>query len=166
MGRRGPAPEPTALKLLKGNPGRCPLNEREPTPAAGVPAIPPGLVLDEVAQRQWDELSRILSNMRILTEADGLVLAALCQIYSRWVEASKQLQQGGLTVQVGKIGRQQQNPLVGIVNTCISQMSAMGRELGLSPSSRTNIQTVEPPKTPNKFSQLGLPVNRPTGGAA
>ena len=69
---------------------------REPMPADGAPWIPPGVELDEIAQRQWDELSRILSNMRVLTEADGLILAALCQTFSRWVAASNQLQRTGL----------------------------------------------------------------------
>ena len=32
MGRRGPTPEPTVLRMLRGNPGRRPLNDSEPQP--------------------------------------------------------------------------------------------------------------------------------------
>ena len=31
MGKRGPAPKPTALKVLQGNPGKRKLNDSEPT---------------------------------------------------------------------------------------------------------------------------------------
>ena len=33
MGRHGPAPEPTALKLVHGNPGKRPINKAEPRPS-------------------------------------------------------------------------------------------------------------------------------------
>lgn len=156
MGRRGPAREPTKLKVLKGNPGKRPLNDSEPTPAPGAPCVPAGLELDEVAQQQWDSLSRVLSDMRVLTEADGLILAALCQTYSRWVEASTQLAQSGLIYRTSKSRYVQQNPLLGIVNTCLSQITQFCRELGLTPSARSSIQTTEPKsKTENKFKKLG-----------
>ena len=154
MGQRGPAPEPTRLKKLKGNPGKRPLNEREPEPALGAPEIPPGLDLDEIAMRQWHELSQILTGMRVITEADGIVLASLCQTYSRWVEASKQLEQSGLIFRT-KSGYIQQSPLQGVVNTCIDQINRLSRELGLTPSARTRVQTVEPPRGPNPFAELG-----------
>ena len=32
MATRGRKPKPTALKLLEGNPGKRPLNDREPVP--------------------------------------------------------------------------------------------------------------------------------------
>ena len=39
MGARGPAPEPTALKILAGNPGKRKLPENEPQPQ-GTPICP------------------------------------------------------------------------------------------------------------------------------
>jgi hypothetical protein len=51
MGLRGPAPEPTALKLLRGNPGKRPLNTLEPKPPTG--KRPHCLAhLDEVARKE------------------------------------------------------------------------------------------------------------------
>jgi hypothetical protein len=60
MGRRGPRPEPSSLKLLKGNPGKRPLNEREPKPPAGAPEAPAHL--DEEARREWIEWSGLWSS--------------------------------------------------------------------------------------------------------
>ena len=154
MGRRGPVSEPTKLKLLKGNPGRRPLNDSEPTPTPGAPCVPAGLELDEVAQQQWDNLSRVLADMRVLTKADGLILAALCQTYSRWVEASTQLAQSGLIYRTSKSRYVQQNPLLGIDYTCLSQITQFCRELGLTPSARTSIHAAPPAKTENKFKKL------------
>ena len=45
-------------------------------------------------------------------------------------------------------------------------MNQMARELGLSPSSRTNITTIEPAKAENKFSLLEKKYRlRPLGAA-
>ena len=54
----GPPPQPTALRVLNGNPGRRPLNDREPKPGAGPPRCPP--YLDEEAKRQWKRLLPIV----------------------------------------------------------------------------------------------------------
>lgn len=35
MATRGRKPKPTAMKILEGNPGERPLNEREPIPPKG-----------------------------------------------------------------------------------------------------------------------------------
>ena len=40
MGRRGPAPKPTAIKKAEGNPGKRKLNTEEPQPLPGVPECP------------------------------------------------------------------------------------------------------------------------------
>ena len=167
MARKGPAPQPTRLKLLKGNPGKHPLKKREPEPATVVPSVPRGLELDETAQEQWDDLSRILSDMTVLTEADGLVPAALCQTFSRWAAALKQLQRSGLLYTTGRTGYVQQNPLLGIVNTCLAQINQMSRELGLTPGARSNIKTTDGPARPeNKFSLLEKKYpQRPRGAA-
>ena len=40
MGLREPAPIPTAIRIMEGNPGKRPLNGREPQPAAVEPRCP------------------------------------------------------------------------------------------------------------------------------
>ena len=80
MGLRGPAPKPTAIKRLEGNPGKRKLNETEPKPTMGVPECPD--YLDDVAKKEWGRLTTILTAMKVLTEADYIALANLCQAYS------------------------------------------------------------------------------------
>jgi phage terminase small subunit len=86
MGERGPAPKPTALVLLEGNPGKRPINHAEPKPRLKTPCCPEHL--DAEAKTEWKRLVRILRHMKLLTEADYISLANLCQAYSTMVKAS------------------------------------------------------------------------------
>jgi len=75
MAMRGPAPKPTALNKLLGNPGKRKLNEAQPVPRAGIPEYPDHL--GEIAQKEWQRLVEILLAMRVLTEADYIALGTL-----------------------------------------------------------------------------------------
>lgn len=139
MGLRGPVPKPTALRILEGNPGKRPLNHREPNPG-GVPQCPRHL--DAHARREWRRLLPILLRMRVLTEADYIALANLCQTYSTMVQAQEQLSKAGLLYK-SQSGYIQQSPLLSIVNTCVETINKLCREFGLTPSSRCRL-TVNP----------------------
>ena len=94
MGFRGPAPKPTAIKKIQGNPGKRPLNENEPQLEPGIPECPDHL--DETAQKEWARVSRLLVAMKVLTEADYIALGNLCQAYSTMVAAQRQLNKTGI----------------------------------------------------------------------
>lgn len=155
MGQRGPKPQPTALKILRGNPGKRTLNKREPEPDDTPPTCPSHL--DEVARTEWDKLIPILSRMRVLTEADYITLAALCQTYSRWISAQTELNKSGTAGMLYKTqsGYIQVSPLLQIVNTCADQLTKLCREFGLTPSSRSNVQAREKPKADDPWAALG-----------
>jgi len=138
MGLRGPAPKPTSLVILEGNRGRRPLNDREPKPLAVRPKCP--TYLDEAGQKEWKRLIPILLRMRILTEADGIALANLCQAYSTMTKAQEQLNKAGILYKT-KSGYIQQSPLLGIVNSQIEIINRLCREFGLTPSARSRILT-------------------------
>jgi phage terminase small subunit len=74
----GRRPQPTALKVLRGNPSKTRLNEDEPTPPAGEVVKPAGL--SPGASRVWDEQYPIVSAMRVMTVADVLALETLCEM--------------------------------------------------------------------------------------
>lgn len=137
---RGRKPTPTALKIVRGNPGKRPLNEREPKPKQGRPTCPPHL--DQTARAEWRRLSKILSDSQVLTLADRGVLAAYCVAWSRWVEAEEQVAIEGEVVKSPK-GYPIQNPYLAIANRAIDQMIKIGASLGLDPSSRSrlNVET-------------------------
>lgn len=144
----GRKPKPTIQKILAGNPGKRPLNMNEPKPE-GVPTCPS--VLDATAKREWTRISRELIAVGLLTSVDRAMLAAYCDAYSRWSQATEELNElrrtkGKSVLVVGtKTGYPMQNPLIGIINTAADQMRKFGAELGLSPSSRTRL-AAEPKK--------------------
>ena len=100
--------------------------------------------------------------MKVLTEADYIALANLCQAYSTLVNAQKQMNKTGILYK-SKSGYIQQSPLLGIIHTQTTIVNNLLREFGLTPSSRTRVAIVEHPKPPNRFAMLDLPYAYPDG---
>lgn len=138
MGYRGPAPKPTAIRMLEGNRSRRPLNDSEPRPDVRAPRCPKHLDAD--AKREWKRLVPILVRMKVLTEADSHCLANLCQAASTLARAQTKLNETGLLLKTPS-GYVQQNPLIGIINSNVDIINKLSRELGLTPASRSRLQT-------------------------
>jgi P27 family predicted phage terminase small subunit len=140
MGKRGPAPKPTALKKLQGNMGRRPLNENEPALDTTMPACPRWLTAE--ARAEWRRVATKLHKAGILTNVDRAVLAAYCQAWSDWVSTSKQLEQEPTVIvpddDTGK--RRYLNPTTTAANSARDAMIKYARELGMTPSARTGIK--------------------------
>lgn len=137
----GPPPKPTALKRLEGNPGRRPLNEREPKPRKRRPKMPAWLSEDE--QAEWKRITRELAAMQLLTSADADAIAVYCQVAVRYRAASDEVRDKGLTVMTPN-GYPVINPALSIVNKCIQQMHRLLTEFGMTPASRSRIAVPEP----------------------
>lgn len=136
---------PTALALVRGNPGKRPLNDAEPQPPAMSSTNPPEW-LDATAKRHWRRVLRVAT---WLTEADLDRLALYCQAYSRyrdltrlcgtldfdskefegWEYADVAKVLGGLPIRLEKAE---------------ASLRALGSDLGLDPVSRTRIQVKKP----------------------
>jgi P27 family predicted phage terminase small subunit len=101
--------------------------------------------LDAEAKREWKRLVKLLLRTRVLTEADGLALANLCQAWSTLVKAQKKLNESGLLLKTPS-GYVQQSPLLGIVNNCTEKVVKLSREFGLTPSSRSRLEVPPEPK--------------------
>lgn len=146
MGKRGPAPEPTALKAFKGNPGKRPLNGDEPQFPPGTPTCPEWL--GDIARAKWFELLGVLTKVPgLLRSGDGEALALYCEAYEEMRLAQDAINQEGMIVTSEKGGRYQ-HPAVGIKNRAIQRMGRIGALFGLSPSDRAALRIKdEPPKT-------------------
>ena len=72
---RGRKPKPTVLKLLDGNPGKRPLNDREPTAPQGIPEPPNWL--DDEARAEWFRTVKVLADMGVMSLADDTALGGL-----------------------------------------------------------------------------------------
>jgi P27 family predicted phage terminase small subunit len=153
MGRRGPTPEPTAIRLVKGNPGRRPIRESEPKPTVKAPECPPHL--NDIAKGQWARLVPVLLSMRVLTEADEIALGNLCGAYATLIEAQNQMAKTGILYKT-KSGHIQQSPLLSIINAQLNIVNSLLREFGMTPAARTRVAAVEEDEKPkNRFAALG-----------
>lgn len=141
MGRRGPAATPTAMKVMRGNPGKRPLNNAEPQPDATMPHAPAHLTKE--ARAEWRRVARRLHNAGVLTYVDRGVLAVYCQAYGRLVEAERELGMTGAVVETTN-GNLVQSPWVQIANRAMDQMVRAARELGMTPASRSSIKVDAP----------------------
>ena len=142
---RGRKPKPTELKILHGNPGKRPLNDREPKPEKGAPSCPPHIRKDKVAAREWRSIIKVLDAMGLLTKADRTALALYCEAYSRWIEAGEQVKKIGMVVKNAQTGVVYQSPYLAIVNKAFEQIQKFLIEFGMTPSSRTRISVTEEP---------------------
>jgi P27 family predicted phage terminase small subunit len=140
MGLRGPIPMPTSVRMLRGNKSKRPANVLEPQPDRKAPVCPEHL--DAEAKKEWKRLCKLLLKMEVLTEADGMALACLCQAWSTLRKAQTKLNEMGMLFKTPS-GYLQQNPLVGIVGSCIDTVTKLGQEFGLTPAARGRLQVSE-----------------------
>ena len=135
----GPNRQPTALTILKGNPSKRPLPENEPKPKVGTPRAPKHL--SDVAKKHWRKVVHELAAAKIMTCLDTDALSLYCEAYARWIDANEHLQKYGTVVKSPK-GFPMQSPYLSISNKAFEQMKAMLNEFGMTPASRTKVQTV------------------------
>jgi phage terminase small subunit len=119
---RGPAPAPTALKILKGvQPKR--INKREALIPGKIPAPPD--VLDEEARMEWHRLAPLLEPAGLLTLVDRMGLTIVCVAWSDYIAARRT---GTKTDR----------------RSAFTQLRQILPEFGLTPSSRSRIQVNAP----------------------
>lgn len=161
---RGRKPIPTAMKILRGNPGRRPLNLSEPKPEGGAPACPGWL--HRHAKAEWRRLVRALAPAGMLTQADLGVLAGYCQAWAEFRLATELLESEGRTVLSGGVPVEQAgedgttrtvvvgatvkpHPAVAQQRSAWVAMQRFGALLGLDPSSRSRLSV--PPAEADPF---------------
>ena len=141
MGRRGPPPKPTHLKLLAGNPGKKPLNTREPSPKKGIPRCPEWLTED--AKLAFRRLTETLKDMGIVSLSDRDAMTSYAQVYSLWKEMSLFIQKHGVGYPIkddkGNLKGFGQFPQVAVQRNCLVLMKAYQQEFGLTPASRSRV---------------------------
>lgn len=140
---KGRKPKPTYLKVVRGNPGKRPLNQNEPKPpkAQRLPQAPDIIRLDPIAFKQWKTVGRHLLAMKALHGADLSALEQYCVWYSHWYRAEELLQKSGKDILGnGKDVGFYQHPWLSVARRSSDQMLKFMTEFGLTPSSRSRIQ--------------------------
>jgi P27 family predicted phage terminase small subunit len=142
---RGRKPQPSALKLLRGNPGKRHLPD-EPQPAALADTAPPEWLAPD-AQDEWRRLAPVLERLGVLTETDAQALTGYCETWATWKEATQKLREYGMVIK-GDGPLPVISPYVKIAHNATIQMRAFLIEFGMTPSSRAKVQAVKQSETP------------------
>lgn len=148
MGRRGPPPEPTHLRILKGNPGKRALPKHEPQPekaAKGSRRCPAWMA--PAGKRLWKSLVPELERLNLLTKIDDATLEGACANYARALAAEALVKKQGMVIVTDK-GFTIQHPAVSIAKNSWTAWLRFATEFGLTPSARSRIQIQ--PSAPEK----------------
>lgn len=132
----GRTPKPTALKIIAGNPGKRPLNKREPQPNILQDLAPPAH-LTPAAAEVWSEFAGKLSAVRVLTELDALALEMACNAIATYRQAIQQMD--GNQVAMTSDGGLAKSPWVAVQAEAYKQAIALLRDFGMTPAARSRV---------------------------
>jgi P27 family predicted phage terminase small subunit len=134
MGRRGPKPEPKALKLFKGTRFKRP-DSVEP-PQSAIPTPPEWLGLH--GRAKWVEVGPHLAAVGLFASIDGGALAQYCAAWDEFHDADQLVRENGMTYTSDK-GNHLANPAVSIRQKARQAIRQWGGEFGLSPAARVSL---------------------------
>lgn len=132
---RGRKPLPSAIALMRGNPGHRKISKGEPKPTQGIPKPPEWL--DLKALEEWRNVTPELKRMGVLTMIDHAVLGLYCQAMSDIHNARAMIRKFGAVVK--QDGRLQLSPYVRIANAAAIMAHKFASEYGFTPSSRLRL---------------------------
>jgi len=153
MGRRGPKPKPSALDKLDGGASHRRRNPNEPKPPASAATCPDWLRGDPIARRIWDAEAPTMIRLGLLTVADRLLFAALCERAAVYWRAARKLRRG-LTHKNRANGRVKL-PEVDIAKGALDGLKQLAAAFGMSPSDRKGLWVAlgaEAPRDPGQVS--------------
>ena len=136
----GPRAQPSALRVLRGNPGRRKINRAEPQHAALALACPAELT-DPAARAEWDRVAPGLIATGQVTTVDRALLIGYCQKWAQW-QALETLAQPFLVK--GPHQRSIVNPALSLAFKAYNLMLRSAAELGMTPSARSKVTAVPP----------------------
>lgn len=139
----GPASTPTAILEARGSP-KAKWNRNEPIPDKLLFSfIPEFLEKEEI--KTWKDIAPKLINLRVMTNLDWRLLERYCVIYHKW------------QISVRTFDTKHTE-----IDTYSSQLLRIETQLGMTPSSRSNLRIDKPQektnnngKDPNRFFKAG-----------
>ncbi len=149
---RGRKPKPTALKKLAGNPGRRPLNEKEPN-FSDLTNIDPPEWLPELATDMWQRIVPELLREKIIKQTDLHLVESFCTSYAIWRMALVEVNSFKIIMQNAS-GGPTKNPALTALNEANNQMMKTGAALGLSPADRVRLMGDKDPDDDNPFNEF------------
>lgn len=142
---RGRKPTPTALRVLRGNPGKRKFNREEPQPDELSTACP-DQITDPEARKEWD--ARIVPAIETgqITSADFVFAVAHCELWATWQDQIAEAALHAHVVKGGKSEYPMPNPARGMSHKTLMLLAKVDAELGFSPTSRSRVTAKKRPK--------------------
>ena len=139
MGRRGPLPAPSNVRMLRGNPGghqpAHTVSERTPPARPDAPEW-----LSEEARAEWDRVVPELDGLGILARVDRGVLALYCDTWGKFVAVSREIDGTDATVKPRNRGEGSvRHPLWTTYRALGGQLQSLASKLGCEPSARARL---------------------------
>lgn len=154
MGRRGPAPKPSGVRIIegtdrKGHSGR--FLDRAGEPIAPVGQMERPYEMSEAVGAIWDFTIAQLEAMGIGSPADARQIAVYCEAVWRHEWASQRLAELGTPLQRSNSpDRFMISKLVLIQERAARDILRFGQEFGLTPASRTRVDVSSPLLRPKR----------------
>ena len=161
MTRRGPAPTPTALKILRGETRPSRVNRDEPRPVGELVPIPEDISPE--AQAVWRRVVREFGHTGVIRGADGDVMRIYCETVARYEKASRLLDASGPLIKGARGGELVKNPLHQIVRDNAVLIRSLASELGLTPAARVGLHDANGRATTASTTLQRLQASRRTG---
>jgi P27 family predicted phage terminase small subunit len=141
MGKRGPAPDPVPLKILKGR-GNGRDSMGRPIPEVpkfnrGAPDPPPWL--EDEAKAEWARIAPELERLDLLKPEDHAVFTAYCATWSMYLEAIRRVRREGITATNPSSGRISTHPAVHVAMAAGRDLLRYAQEFGLTPAAELNL---------------------------
>ncbi len=143
MGRSGPPPLPTALKVLRGTLRADRANPTEPA-ALPVSSVAAPAWLSDEGRKVFRRLARQLAAIRVIAETDLPLLGLLADQWAVYFESRRFLKEQKSDVYTlrdadGNVRAIMPFPQVSIRNKAALAIARLSAEFGLSPSSRSRV---------------------------
>ena len=148
---RGRKPAPTAIKQLRGNPGKRPLNGAEPQAEPATGRAPGGLSAG--ALKFWRRYAPQLVRMGVLAQIDEPALHLMAEHFSLALRARAELETDGLLV-ADEVGNLRKNPLLEVFRDQSSAFRGYAGEFGMTPSARSRVKGPEQEEGPSLADEL------------
>ena len=128
----GPPPTPTKVLESRGS-WRAKVRAGEPTLPVERPSCP--AFLKGEARKEWTRAVGQLLRMRVVTKADRALLAAYCEAWGEFLQATAELEGQGYTFTTDK-GYVGPSPWVAIKNKAVERLTKLADRFGFSPAAR------------------------------
>lgn len=145
-GKSGPAPTPTALRLLRGETRPSQINYDEPQPGTG--AVQPPDDISEPAMEIWNQYAPDLQRAGVLTQWDAQDFRDWCDAVVTGREAQSHLDEDGEVIEIPMTDRQ--GKLIGYKRAVSpwwkvrmeagARQTALSARFGMTPADRTRIR--------------------------